>query len=143
MAEVNDKDADAMQGAGSKPSLTQILEETRECADCVRRQLGGSGAELVYFSSLVDADALQRDLIAPLSKAAPDALRAKLSGAPFTVAADAASCVQAIMSGSAAVFADQDVYLYQIPKALGRKIEQAASGTSRSTAYRTSTCSFN
>ncbi|SFB39020.1 GerA spore germination protein [Cohnella sp. OV330] len=129
MADGKGNDAGANAAEKTKPTLALVAESVKGCADCLHEKLAGSGAELIYFPTLVDLDCLQRDLIRPLSQASPEQLNSLLSGAPYRTATDLKSCAKSIMDGAAAVFAGQDVYLFDAPKSTGRKIEQSETET--------------
>lgn len=110
-------------------TLPAISDAVKDCADCLHTQLEGSGADLIYFPTLVDLDALQRDVVRPLSQASAEQLHTLLSGAPFRAATELKSCLKAVMDGAAVIFDGADAYLYDAPKSIGRKIEQSETET--------------
>ncbi|MFD2329907.1 spore germination protein [Cohnella sp. GCM10020058] len=129
MADRKNIDGSSKSDENTKPTLKAVAEAMKGCVDCLHEKLEGSGADLVYFPTLVDLNTLQRDLIRPLSQASPEQLHALLSGAPFRAATDLNSCMRSIMDGAAAVFAGQNVYLFDAPKSTGRKVEQSETET--------------
>jgi len=129
MADGKRMDTKTEPSGKEKPTLSLVLDELKDCVDCIHQKLGGSGADLVYFAAIVDNNALQRDLIGPLSQASPEQLAEALSGAPYSSAKDLEACISGIMNGGAAVFDGQDAYLFDIPKQVGRTIEQSETET--------------
>lgn len=129
MADGKRTDAKTEPNGTAKPTLSLVLGELKDCVDCIHQKLGGSGADLVYFAAIVDNNALQRDLIGPLSKASPEELAKALSSAPYSSAKDLEACITGILNGAAAVFDGQEAYLFDVPKQTGRTIEQSETET--------------
>ncbi|MFC3798479.1 spore germination protein [Cohnella sp. GCM10012308] len=127
MAETNEKGRSGQ--AETEPTVANVMEAFKDCSDCVHQKLGGSGADLVYFATIIDANSLHRDLIRTLSQASADRLGEIVSDAPYKSAGDLKTCVKGILGGAAAVFADDNVYLYDAPKQTGRNIEQSETET--------------
>ncbi|MDG0808806.1 spore germination protein [Cohnella rhizosphaerae] len=125
------KNDDKAAGTEEKASVTlpAISDAVKDCVDCLQETLEGSGAALIYFPTLVDLDALQRDVIRPLSQASAEQLQTRLSGPPFSVAKELKSCLKSIMDGAALIYDGTDAYLYDAPKSIGRKIEQSETET--------------
>lgn len=123
-----DQEGTAPENA-KQPTLELVLAALKDCGDFIQARLGESGAALVYLHTIVDPNSLQRDLIAPLSADSAASLAERLRGAPFTSAGDLKTCIEGIMDGGAAVFVGGEVYLFNAPKQIGRKIEQSETET--------------
>lgn len=104
-------------------SLANVMGEFRGCSDLTRRSLPSLKAELIYFSHLIDKNIFKRDVLGPLENIRQEELGALLRQSQFNEAKDAASVVNGICAGDAALFVPQGVYLVHVYGPETRAIE--------------------
>lgn len=97
--------------------------------DLVYRTYPQVQVDLLYFDHLVDQDKLFRDVLNPLLNVQADEMPELLSQAQFSATADSKELVLGILSGNAAIFYKQDVYLIDMFGLKSRPVSQSETET--------------
>ncbi|MBB6635884.1 spore germination protein [Cohnella thailandensis] len=130
LPEVNDMGDSAQldKELTAKPTIATIEAQFKDCADFVKREFA-NGMSVFYMVPLTGNNNLHRDIVQPFADASREEAAGILGRAPYHRVAETGDCVDGILTGSAAIFLEDYVWLVDLSEQLGRSIEQSETET--------------
>ncbi|REE78922.1 GerA spore germination protein [Paenibacillus taihuensis] len=110
------------QTESSLPTLAHTLDQFEDCMDLSHREFPNLGVHAVYLNTLISGAKLQNEVFKPLHDLEPDQLTTLFQQSQFEKQTDDKALILGILSGKAAVFAEEQVYLIDVRGAEGRAI---------------------
>ncbi|MCA1029447.1 spore germination protein [Bacillus timonensis] len=112
-----------------KPALQHTLQAFENCSDFTHRHLPHLKIDLLFFQNLVGNDELVRELLDPLRSIQPNEIVTFLQESQFVQSEDSKEVIVGVLSGKAAVFYHEKVYLVDIASPTERQIDQSEQET--------------
>ncbi|OAS24345.1 spore gernimation protein GerA [Paenibacillus oryzisoli] len=110
-------------------SLAHIMNQFEDCIDVFHRNIPGVQVDIVYIPHMIDHNLLSREVMDPISNARTDDLSLILEQTQFEKAVDPKIIVLAILSGQAAIFHHDKVYLFFAYGPESRSVQQSETET--------------
>ncbi|MDR6555580.1 spore germination protein [Paenibacillus qinlingensis] len=110
-------------------SLAHILQQFEDCIDVFHRHIPSIQVDIIYIPHMVDHLQLSREVMDPISNAQTDDLNTIFEQTKFEVAVDPKIIVLAVLSGQAAIFHREKVYLFFAYGPESRSVQQSETET--------------
>ncbi|MBW7475607.1 spore germination protein [Paenibacillus oenotherae] len=112
-----------------KLSLEHALHEFQDCIDLIHRSYPELHIDLLYFGHQVDHDRLYQDIMNPLLTGEAEVIPTILKQSRFASVSDPKELIIGILSGKAALFFQNDVFLADVFGSTSRAISQSETET--------------
>lgn len=111
-----------------KPSLAYVLNEFNDCSDLTHRSYSCLGVDVLYFGHLIDDQRLMDDVLTPLFDELKQGAKTP-EYANLKEAENNESVISGILTGKAAIFCKESIYLTDVTNSPTRSIQQSETET--------------
>ncbi|MDX8360431.1 spore germination protein [Cytobacillus sp. IB215316] len=112
-----------------EPTYSHIEQQFTDCTDISKKYCQRVDVRLIYFEYMVDKQTLNSDVIDKLEDLDPEEVHSFLQQSQFQPSHENKEVVKAILDGNAAIFHENNTYIFEATKLETRAIQTAESET--------------
>lgn len=109
------------------PSFERTLNEFKDCADIVYREMPDIQLQMVYFGHLMGSEHFSREILIPLGNANENQVSQLLERSQFIEMTSSDELINAVLNGAVALFHQGKSYAVDVGKPESRSIQESES----------------